>query len=103
MNDLYMLILNYHSTVSDRIEPLGMKSTPVGPVAGGIMGCFLILALGVYCYRHHVHRHSHHYISTLPDNANRISHYYNDEEQEATDDISTGECKYQTKFVLSKS
>ena len=70
-----------------------MKSTPVGPVAGGIMGCFLILALGVYCYRHHVHRHSHHYISTLPDNANRISHYYNDEEQEATDDISTGECK----------
>ncbi len=30
------------------------------------MGCFLVLALGIYCYRHHVHRHSHHYISTLP-------------------------------------
>ncbi|XP_012946227.1 VWFA and cache domain-containing protein 1 isoform X2 [Aplysia californica] len=86
-------------SAADSVEPVGMKSTPVGPVAGGIMGCFLLLALGVYCYRHHVHRHSHHYISTLPDNTNRISHYYNDEEQEATEDISTGECH--TNFVLA--
>jgi len=36
------------------------KSTPVGPVAGGIMGCFLLLALGIYCYRCYSHRHSRH-------------------------------------------
>lgn len=80
-------------------EPVGVKSTPVGPVAGGIMGCFLLLALGVYCYRHHVHRHSHHYISTLPDNTNRISHYYNDEDQEAAEDVSAGECKFLTVIL----
>lgn len=66
-----------------------MKSTPVGPVAGGIMGCFLLLALGVYCYRHHIHRHSHQYVSTLPDNPHRNSHYYEDE-QEPTDDTIAG-------------
>lgn len=75
------------------LEQTGVKSTPVGPVAGGIMGCFLLLALGVYCYRHHVHRHNHHYMSTLPDNTNRISHYYNDEDQEGAEDVSAGECK----------
>ena len=48
-------------------EHLGMtgatelRTTPVGPVAGGIMGVFLVLALGVYCYRHHAHRTSPHY------------------------------------------
>ncbi|CAL1540838.1 unnamed protein product [Lymnaea stagnalis] len=83
----------------DSVEQTGVKSTPVGPVAGGIMGCFLLLALGVYCYRHHVHRHSHHYMSTLPDNTNRISHYYNDEEQDAAEDLSAGECH--TNFVLA--
>ncbi|CAG0923168.1 unnamed protein product [Notodromas monacha] len=29
------------------------KSTPVGPVAGGIMAVFLFLALGAYCYWHY--------------------------------------------------
>ena len=57
-------------------EPLTFKSTPVGPVAGGIMGCFLVLALGVYCYRHHVHRNSHQYISNLPEQPGiRMSHF----------------------------
>uniref|UniRef100_A0A2C9LCW0 Uncharacterized protein n=1 Tax=Biomphalaria glabrata TaxID=6526 RepID=A0A2C9LCW0_BIOGL len=56
-------VLGAHSPYGDEIsvepeglEQTGVKSTPVGPVAGGIMGCFLLLALGVYCYRHHVHR-----------------------------------------------
>jgi len=42
------------------------KSMPVGPVAGGIMGCFLLLALGVYCYRCYSHRHSRHCNGALP-------------------------------------
>ncbi|KAH9496303.1 VWFA and cache domain-containing protein 1 [Bulinus truncatus] len=99
-------VVGAHSPYGDEIsvepdspEQTGVKSTPVGPVAGGIMGCFLLLALGVYCYRHHVHRHSHHYMSTLPDNTNRISHYYNEEDQEGADDISAGECH--TNFVLA--
>lgn len=90
-------------TISDRlsvlfpsdtgeIETVAMKSTPVGPVAGGIMGCFLLLALGVYCYRHHVHRHAHQYVSTLPDNPHRGSHYYNDEEPDGLDDTTAGWC-----------
>lgn len=74
------------------IETVAMKSTPVGPVAGGIMGCFLLLALGVYCYRHHVHRHAHQYVSTLPDNPHRGSHYYNDEEPDGLDDTTAGWC-----------
>jgi len=45
------------------------KSTPVGPVAGGIMGCFLLLALGVYCYRCYSHRHSRHCNGSLPGEA----------------------------------
>ena len=72
------------------MDTVTMKSTPVGPVAGGIMGCFLLLALGVYCYRHHIHRHSHQYVSTLPDNPHRNSHYYEDE-PEPTDDTTAGE------------
>ncbi|KAK3767134.1 hypothetical protein RRG08_018006 [Elysia crispata] len=102
-------VVGSHSPYGDEIsaEPLvqetvGMKSTPVGPVAGGIMGCFLVLALGVYCYRHHVHRHNHHhYIGTLPDNPNnRISTYYNDDDQEAVEDFgAAGQCH--TNFVLA--
>lgn len=96
-------VMGAHSPYGDEIsaevselETVTMKSTPVGPVAGGIMGCFLLLALGVYCYRHHVHRHSHQYVSTLPDNNQRGSHYYEDE-PEPTDDTTAGH----TNFVLA--
>ncbi|KAK3089856.1 hypothetical protein FSP39_007106 [Pinctada imbricata] len=78
-------------------EQKSTKSTPVGPVAGGIMGCFLVLALGVYCYRHHIHGNSHQYISTLPETAIRTSHYYEEEPQEPGDDLSSGH----TNFVLA--
>lgn len=70
-----------------------MKSTPVGPVAGGIMGCFLVLALGVYCYRHHIHRNSHQYITNLPENQNRMSHFYEEEPHEPADDVPAGQFK----------
>ncbi len=65
------------------------KSTPVGPVAGGIMGCFLILALGVYCYRHHVHRRSHQYITSLPDG--QMPHMGNEiEDMDSPEDPDNG-------------
>ena len=46
-------------------SPHGVRSAPVGPVAGGILGCFLVLAVAVYCYRHHVtqSRYAHAYLS----------------------------------------
>lgn len=36
-------------------DPIAVP-TPVGPVAGGIMGIFVLLVAGVYWYRHHVVR-----------------------------------------------
>uniref|UniRef100_A0A673YEM4 Cache domain containing 1 n=1 Tax=Salmo trutta TaxID=8032 RepID=A0A673YEM4_SALTR len=42
-----------------------MKSAPVGPVAGGIMGCIMVLVLAVYAYRHQIHRRSHQHMSPL--------------------------------------
>lgn len=44
------------SCVSDvNYDPIAVP-TPVGPVAGGIMGIFVLLVAGVYWYRHHVVR-----------------------------------------------
>ncbi|KAL5022166.1 hypothetical protein ScPMuIL_001321 [Solemya velum] len=83
--------------VDEEVEPVTIKSTPVGPVAGGIMGCFLVLALGVYCYRHHIHRNSHQYISTLPENQNRMSHYYDQDDPDQVEDPGAGH----TNFVLA--
>lgn len=42
-----------------------IKSAPVGPVAGGIMGCVMVLVLAVYAYRHQIHRRSHQHMSPL--------------------------------------
>lgn len=74
----------------DASDEVSTKSAPVGPVAGGIMGCFLMLALGVYCYRHRVHRNSLQYISTLPENQNRHSQFYETEEIEPMEDNGNG-------------
>ena len=69
-----------------------LKATPVGPVAGGIMGCFLLLALGVYCYRHHVHRAAHAYqAAALPgDQGARHHHCYHHDQDPAPDDVAAG-------------
>ncbi|XP_074642229.1 VWFA and cache domain-containing protein 1-like [Tubulanus polymorphus] len=61
-------------------DPDTERTTPVGPVAGGIMGCFLVLALSVYCYRHHVHRHGHQYITSVHDTQVRMAQLDNEPE-----------------------
>lgn len=50
----------------EEVASLNMiKSAPVGPVAGGIMGCIMVLVLAVYAYRHQIHRRSHQHMSPL--------------------------------------
>lgn len=78
-------------------EPSNTKTTPVGPVAGGIMGCFLVLAMGVYCYRHHIHRSSNQYITNLQDNPNRTSNLYDTDDIDPIDEPGTGH----TNFLLA--
>lgn len=54
------------STTDEEVASLNMiKSAPVGPVAGGIMGCIMVLVLAVYAYRHQIHRRSHQHMSPL--------------------------------------
>jgi len=75
------------------------KSMPVGPVAGGIMGCFLLIALGVYCYRHHVHRYSRRYQSSLPDGQGHLRDSTNDNEFDDLDDAHNGSLSF--LFIFS--
>ena len=79
-------------------NPLTFKSAPVGPVAGGIMGCFLLLALGVYCYRHHIHRHTH-YISSLPDVQRNSPLDHEIEDLDSPDDMGNGKTHNMTSDV----
>ncbi|XP_034003396.1 VWFA and cache domain-containing protein 1 [Trematomus bernacchii] len=52
--------------IDEEVASLNMiKSAPVGPVAGGIMGCIMVLVLAVYAYRHQIHRRSHQHMSPL--------------------------------------
>ena len=52
----------------ERDAVLKYHSSPVGPVAGGIMGCFLVLAIAIYCYRRRVHRRTQlQYMTAGPD------------------------------------
>lgn len=58
-------LLPAHSP-DEEVASLNMiKSAPVGPVAGGIMGCIMVLVLAVYAYRHQIHRRSHQHMSPL--------------------------------------
>jgi len=57
------------TAVDDADTALLNKSMPVGPVAGGVMGCFLLLALAVYCYRCYSRRRSRHCDGSLPGEA----------------------------------
>lgn len=76
--------------MAQNTEQTNTKTTPVGPVAGGIMGCFLVLAMGVYCYRHHIHRTNHQYITTLQENTNRTSNFYDTDDIDPIDEPGTG-------------
>ena len=79
--DIFILLALRHESAP------ALGSTPVGPVAGGIMGCFLVLALGLYCYRHHATRGGHVYMGSLPDHAGRCGQLDNElEEIEPQDD-----------------
>lgn len=81
---------NDHIPYRDHLkdDPVTFKSMPVGPVAGGIMGGFLLLALGIYCHRHRVCQHSRHYTASLPDGQLRDSNNENDFDD--LDDLHNG-------------
>lgn len=64
------------ASTDEEVAPLNMiKSAPVGPVAGGIMGCIMVLVLAVYAYRHQIHRRSHQHMSPLAAQG-RTCHYW---------------------------
>lgn len=63
---------------------------PVGPVAGGIMGCVLLLAIGIYCYRHHASRIGHRYEDSLPDGQRRLRDSANENDFEEINDSYDG-------------
>lgn len=64
--DFFFLLCFVPSALGDEVITLNMiKSAPVGPVAGGIMGCIMVLVLAVYAYRHQIHRRSHQHMSPL--------------------------------------
>jgi hypothetical protein len=73
------------------------RSMPVGPVAGGIMGFFLLMALGVYCYRHHARGHSHSCNGSLPGEG-RLRDSNNDLED--FDDTGKGPCTYCYTYIV---
>uniref|UniRef100_A0A3B3Q600 VWFA and cache domain-containing protein 1 n=1 Tax=Paramormyrops kingsleyae TaxID=1676925 RepID=A0A3B3Q600_9TELE len=65
-----------------------IKSAPVGPVAGGIMGCIMVLVLAVYAYRHQIHRRSHQHMSPLAaqEMSVRMSNLDNEREEDSHED-----------------
>ncbi|XP_054157249.1 VWFA and cache domain-containing protein 1-like [Oppia nitens] len=83
----------YPDEISDMMlahdDYMPMGSAPVGPVAGGIMICFVVLALSVYCYRYHSTRHGPHYITSITDNGVNPLHLDNDfDDNDPQDDIA---------------
>jgi len=62
-------------------------SIAVGPVAGGVMGCFLLLALAVYCYRCYSRRRSHRCDGSLPGEAHLRDSTVDFEDLDANDGI----------------
>ncbi|NXY37914.1 CAHD1 protein, partial [Pomatorhinus ruficollis] len=74
--------------IGDEVISLNMiKSAPVGPVAGGIMGCIMVLVLAVYAYRHQIHRRSHQHMSPLAaqEMSVRMSNLENDRDERDDD------------------
>ena len=95
------LRVNVLLTVADTdASPLN-KSMPVGPVAGGIMGCLLLLALGVYCYRCYARRRSHHCNGSLPGEARlRDSNIEFEDLDDANNGTYTHQCCHDCRFCL---
>ena len=75
------------TAVDDADAALLNKSMPVGPVAGGVMGCFVLLALAVYCYRCYSRRRSRHCDGSLPGDAHLHDSTVDFEDLDAKDGI----------------
>ncbi|KAM8889913.1 VWFA and cache domain-containing protein 1 [Synchiropus picturatus] len=75
--------------LDEEVASLNMiKSVPVGPVAGGIMGCIMVLVLAVYAYRHQIHRRSHQHMSPLAAQEMSVRMSNLDNERDERDDDS---------------
>ncbi|KAJ7421021.1 VWFA and cache domain-containing protein 1 [Pitangus sulphuratus] len=85
--------------IGDEVITLNMiKSAPVGPVAGGIMGCIMVLVLAVYAYRHQIHRRSHQHMSPLAaqEMSVRMSNLENDRDERDDDSHEDRGISYST-------
>ncbi|XP_006825614.1 VWFA and cache domain-containing protein 1-like [Saccoglossus kowalevskii] len=68
--------------LSDEAMPALIQSAPVGPVAGGIMGCILVLGLIMYVYRQHVQRLRRAEFSHTPETSVRMSQLDNERDHD---------------------
>uniref|UniRef100_A0A4W5RTY2 VWFA and cache domain-containing protein 1 n=1 Tax=Hucho hucho TaxID=62062 RepID=A0A4W5RTY2_9TELE len=80
-----------------------MKSAPVGPVAGGIMGCIMVLVLAVYAYRHQIHRRSHQHMSPLAaqEMSVRMSNLDNERDEREEDSHEDRGIISNTRFIAA--
>ncbi|XP_023650562.1 VWFA and cache domain-containing protein 1 isoform X2 [Paramormyrops kingsleyae] len=90
--------------IEDEVASLSMiKSAPVGPVAGGIMGCIMVLVLAVYAYRHQIHRRSHQHMSPLAaqEMSVRMSNLDNDRDDRDEDSHEDRGIISNTRFIAA--
>ncbi|KAM6962725.1 VWFA and cache domain-containing protein 1 [Aplochiton taeniatus] len=90
--------------MDDEVASLNMiKSAPVGPVAGGIMGCIMVLVLAVYAYRHQIHRRSHQHMSPLAaqEMSVRMSNLDNDRDERDEDSHEDRGIISNTRFIAA--
>ncbi|KAF7480595.1 VWFA and cache domain-containing protein 1 [Marmota monax] len=90
--------------IGDEVITLNMiKSAPVGPVAGGIMGCIMVLVLAVYAYRHQIHRRSHQHMSPLAaqEMSVRMSNLENDRDERDDDSHEDRGIISNTRFIAA--
>ncbi|XP_042191042.1 VWFA and cache domain-containing protein 1 [Callorhinchus milii] len=90
--------------LGDEVIALNMiKSAPVGPVAGGIMGCIMVLVLAVYAYRHQIHRRSHQHMSPLAaqEMSVRMSNLENERDERDEDSHEDRGIISNTRFIAA--
>uniref|UniRef100_A0A3B4AXJ2 Uncharacterized protein n=1 Tax=Periophthalmus magnuspinnatus TaxID=409849 RepID=A0A3B4AXJ2_9GOBI len=90
--------------LEEDVAPLNMiKSAPVGPVAGGIMGCIMVLVLAVYAYRHQIHRRSHQHMSPLAaqEMSVRMSNLDNERDERDEDSHEDRGIMSNTRFIAA--
>ncbi|XP_028260294.1 VWFA and cache domain-containing protein 1 [Parambassis ranga] len=90
--------------MDEEVASLNMiKSAPVGPVAGGIMGCIMVLVLAVYAYRHQIHRRSHQHMSPLAaqEMSVRMSNLENERDERDEDSHEDRGIISNTRFIAA--